>query len=58
MTPQEIIAIMQLVTALTPIGMELANRIINAFESSDMSIEDRQKMIDQLVATLQPMSEK
>ena len=58
MNPQEIIAIMQLVAALTPLGMDLASKIITAFESSDMSIEDRQKMIDQLAATLKPMTEK
>lgn len=52
----EIIAIAQLVSALTPPAITLVNNIVSAFES--LPAEERSKALQELKASLKPMAEK
>ena len=58
MTAAEIVAIIQLVSVLEPQAVSLITSLINTVNDSGATVEERQKTLDALAATLKPMTLK
>jgi len=58
MTPEEIIAIINLVATLEPTTATLINNLVTSFNSSSLTIEDKLKQLDALTASLKQITPK
>ena len=58
MSAASILAIIQLVSTLTPPTIELVNNLITTFNSKDLTDEQLMKLLEELRATLKPMELK